>query len=232
MNETTGVNRRFRSRRKLLVAIAAIGTVVLLAGLLVWFSAPKNELLTEMPTQQSRLRFLGPLRQPVSVAWQKFRATWIKPPKPVPFTMHRLDGSVGLLGDLGSPLLTNSLGVCVWIVEEKTIQSILKKPGLVQNRSDPFSASPLMRNLGGSYQQSFEIQERSFGGCAVNFVGKISPGMFIGAAGGTVIPPKDHPSLKPFGVRVSVPKGSAVLILGPVTEFNPTLRYFGLFVPE
>lgn len=230
------MRRRFWNRKKFVVVVASVATVILLAGLIVGFSAPKNELLTEMPTQRSRLQFLGPLRQPVSAAWQRFRAAWIKPPQFVPFSSYRLDVSVSLPSDLGPPLLTNSLGVCVWIVEGDSIQDILRKPGLVKYRWQSFPASelppPPPTRYGGPYDERFEIQEHSFGGLTLNFVGRIHQTVFIGAAPGTTVPPMDHPSLRPFGAHVLVPKGSAVLILGPVTEFNPTLRYFGLFVPE
>ena len=233
-NETSGVKRRFWNRRKLLVAIASVSVVILLAGLLVWFSTPQNELLTEMPTQQSRLRFLGPLRQPVSAAWQRFRAAWIKPPPLVSFSSYLLEPNVGLPPDLGVPILANDSGVRVWLVQKDKIPAVLKRPGLVGLGSKDSSHAGSMTALFTHKQPAYCRIQKRWGGShgldvfviPANFPSNF-PGRDAASAGST----NPKPS-KPFGAHISVPKGSAVLVLGPATEFGSTNRFAGLFIPE
>ena len=233
-NETSGVKRRFWNRRKLLVVIASVATVVLLAGLLVWFSAPKNELLTEMPTQQSRLRFLGPLRQPVSDAWQRFRKARLNPAPTIPLITYQLDTTQGLPPDLGLPTLTNEIGVSAWIVPKDKIDALLKKPELVRFDSDgPAADGEWVLTFVKEFPALCRIRKRTGGGHGIEvFVvpgyGEISGTNTIGSGTAST----NHPSLKPFGAQVTAPKGSAVLILGPIPESNRTDRFVGLFIPE
>lgn len=233
-NETYGVKRRFWNKKNLLVATTSAATVILLAGLLVAFSAPKNELLTEMPTQQSRLRFLGPLRQPVSAAWQRFRAAWLKPPPLVSFSSYQLEPNSGVLPDLGLPILASDSGVRVWLVQEDQIPAVLKRPGLVgfgfKDSSPAGSWTPLFTQK----QPAFcRIQKRSSGSHELDvFVMPLNlPSNSSGKNAGSTGPTNPKP-LKPFGAHVAVPKGSAVLLLGPKPEFGSTNQFAGLFVPE
>ncbi len=233
-NESTGVKRRFWSRRKLLVAVASAVTAVLLSGLLVSSSTPKNELLTDWPTQQSRLRFLGPLRQPVSAAWQRFRAAWIKPPPLVSFSSYLMEPNVGLPPDLGLPILASDSGVRVWLVQEDKIPAILKRPGLVGFGGKDSSHSGSMTALFTHKQPAFcRIQKRSGGSheldvfvIPANFPSNFS-GRDTASTGSTNPTPG-----KPFGAHIAVPKGSAVLILGPATELVSTNQFACLVVPE
>ena len=233
-NETSGVKRRFWNRRKLLVAIASVVAVVLLAGLLVAFSAPKNELLTNWPTQQSRLRFLGPLRQPVSAAWQKFRAAWIKPPPLVSFSSYLLEPHVGLPPDLGLPILASDSGVRVWLVQKDKISGVLKRPGLVGFGGKDSSHAGSMTALFTHKQPAFcRIQKRSGGNHELDvFVIPANfPSNFSGRDAASTGSSDPKPS-KPFGAHIAVPKDSAVLLLGPTAELGSTNRFAGLFIPE
>ena len=233
VNETTGVNRRFRSRRKLLVAIAAVGTVVLLAGLFVRLNAPKNKLFIEEPTLESRLRFLGAPRQPVIDAWQRFCKAWFKPAKPVPLSSYEVDIARGLPPGLGSPVLTNSVGVRVWVVPRDKIEAILKKHvsaslGLEYPEPErPWIAMSICeRNvfcrLRKSSDRVFEL--------AVFSMPRAHP--YPARSGASRESSTNHPSSKTFGAHVAVPKGSAVLLLGPTPEVSSTKQFAGLFVPE
>lgn len=233
-NETTGEKRRFWNRRMLFVASASTAAVVLLAGLLVWFSAPKNKLLTEMPTHQSRLWFLGPLRQPVSAVWQKFRATWIKPPQLVTYRSYQLNTTSPLPADLGAPILTNAAGVTVWILDAAMTESALKRPNLASfggkatSPQDAWGPAFVQNHRSQCRLRSRPDHQTDF---EVFVFGGIPPGQFAEQGTPTLLS-TNHPSLKPFGARVTVPNGSAVLMLGPIPEFNQTNRFAGLFVPE
>ncbi len=233
-NETFGVKRRFWSRRKLVVFAVSVATVILLAGLLVWFSAPKNELLTEMTTQQSRLKFLGPLRQPVSAAWQRFRGAWIKPLRLITYSSYQLSAIAPLPADLGAPVLTNESGVAAWILGAAMTESALKKLNLV--RFDRKATVP-DGTWGPAFIQGHRAQCRPRSSpnqqtsLEVFVFGEALQGQFQ-ARSPQALPSTNHPSLKPFGARVTVPNGSALLILGPIPEFDPANRFAGLFIPE
>ena len=222
------------NRKKRALVVASAVTVILLAGLLVWFSAPKNELLTEIPTRQSRLSFLGPLRQPVSAVWQKFRATWIKPPQFVTYRSYQLNTTVPLPADLGAPVLTNAAGVMVWILDAGMTKSTLKRPNLASFGGK--AASP-QDAWGPAFVQNHRSQcrLRSRPDHQTDFEVFVFGGVPPGQSTGQTAPPHastNHPSLKPFGARVTVPNGSAVLILGPLHELHQTNRFAGLFIPE
>lgn len=236
-NETSGTGRRFWSRRKVVVAIAAIGAVVLLAGLLVAFSAPKNELLTEMPTNQSRLRFLGPLRQPVSAAWQRFRKTWSNPPPKIAIASHIIRMPQEFLPELGDPVLTNQAGVKVWILDPNRTKSVLNRPGLAD-----YGPRQEWTGLVGSTDTW--LVKRLLVQVRPTQRSKTATNLEVGVGFAdlvTYLPSKDtksqnaparHRAPLPFGVRVTVPKGSSLLILGPtfVTDWAP--RFCTLFIPE
>lgn len=237
-NEPPKPLNRFRSRRKLMVAIASVSVVILLAGLLVALSAPKNELLTEMPTQQSRLRFLGPLRQPVSAAWQRFRATWIKPPPVVFLTIPQVSNERMLVSEAGTPDLINDDGVSVWILDAaKTKIALAGQSSSIALRA----ASAPGISVGSFGDSHHRVQFR------LSFRSRTESDLAVLVEPGIIEVPKPHTlgrpaqppftiltnaSFKPFGARITVPKGSSVLLQGPITGSDPTNRFIGLFVPH
>lgn len=236
-NETSGLKRRFWNRRKLLVAVAAVGAAVLLVGLLVWFSAPKNELLTEMPTQQSRLRFLGPLRQPVSAAWQRFRRAVLKSSPSGMMGCYQIKRPMHAPVDLGEPLLTNDAGVRVWLLNAETTKEALKRPDFVEiGGRTTASEDQWLPSLLFSPQVPFRARKRYgadtelevfFSAETLRAASGIQKGSYS-------LVPTNHPSLRAFGIKVTIPKGSSVLLLGPEVDESrlPLSRFAGLFIPE
>ena len=236
-NETSGVKRRFWNRRKLLVVIASVATVVLLAGLLVWSSAPKNELLTEMPTQQSRLRFLGPLRQPVSAAWQRFRRAYLKSPPASMMGCYQIKRPMRVPVDFGEPILTNDAGVRVWLLNAKTTKDALSWPDFVEMGVKAMASEDhWLPSFLYSPQVPFRARKRH--GLDTELEVFFSKEVLSEASGirkgSYSLVPTNHPSLHPFGIRVIIPKGSSLLLLGPEVDESrpPTSRFTGLFVPE
>lgn len=234
-NKTTEAKRKFWSWRMLLVAVTAIAAIALLAGLLVAFSAPKNELLTKMPTQQSKLRFLGPLRQPVSDAWRKFRAAWLKPPTTVKVGFRSISNPAAFASEMGTPILTNQAGVSVWILDPKRTKSVLR-------RSDSFSSkSNHTLSEGGTGAELVKRHEVMLrltmpSNDSTSFDVFAMPGAFRSASGARSATfkdaPKNHPAFAPFGAQVTIPQGSSVLLLGPTTDFDPSARFGLLLIPE
>lgn len=223
--------KQFWSRRKLLAAIASVSAVILLAGLLVWFSAPKNELLAEMPTQQSRLRFLGPLQQPVSDAWQRFRKAWLKSPKMIRIDCRTIRDPAVILSGLGSPVLTNQSGLSVWILDSEETKKA---------RSQYTARNELLGNdgiLSWSVVRGrlvrFRPTQTSRNALALDIV--VENGRTVALPQGGLATfgdaPTNHPALFPFGARVVIPKGSSAVLLGPATDFNPSLRFSVLLLP-
>lgn len=225
-NEQAKPKNRFRNRRKLLVAIAAVGAIVLLAVLLVAFSAPKNELLTEAPTLKSRLWFIGPLRQPVSDAWQRFRATRLKPPPQVACSVYQLNPLAEIPSELGNPILTNSMGVRAWIVPKSHVAALLTKPKFVNiGIKETLWEGVLVNSYIANYHRLIRVRSRSSAVREVDVF--VTPPISIGTFTST-----NHPSLREFGVHATVPNGAGVLLLGPTMEFSPETRFACLVVPE
>jgi hypothetical protein len=227
---------RFWSRRKLVPCIASVATALLLAGLVILLSASKNELIDSVPfREKSRLSFLGPLQPPISRAWEKLRSTWAKAPLSVKIDHHVVSNPWELFQMLGTPVLTNQAGVTAWILNSERTKAVLDRTDLVKDHGADILSDG---DLGFSIHQSHEVRFRPRPGSGHSTELAVAAGSDMGltlkefALTNSPNAPTKHPSMRPFGVRVTIPKGSSLLLLGPRTEFDPWARFCTLFVPD
>ncbi len=226
--------RPFWKRRRFLVPATALMLVVV-GIFLAAVVGPRNGLIDWMPGQRSTPRFLGPLQPPVNRAWQSLSSLWSKPPPKVRIDYHVVNRSSELLPLFGTPVLTNQAGVTAWILDPERLKSVMDRTNLVGNQG-AWIGPPGKLGARVLQNHSVAVEPKPGSGHSTELSVVVAAGTFVASKNHarTTFPnaPTNHPALWPFGVRVTIPKGSSLLLLGPAVDFDPAARFCVLFVPE